>query len=141
MLVTKNSDLALALNREENRTETVGESSNEVIPSDDEELSGLGPDAGRQGSPQSGSDEEDHRGSVGDQVTVTTKCRKRRHKRSSQLLTKRRKDYEECIGRTHSLFQGFRDQTIVKWNSKLRLASGKISNKVRWVCLRAHVCV
>ena len=38
--------------------------------------------------------------------------------------------YEEYISTQHSAFEGYRDETIAKWDAKLRIASGKLSNKV-----------
>ena len=38
--------------------------------------------------------------------------------------------YEEYISAQHAAFMGYRDETITKWDAKLRIASGKLSNKV-----------
>ena len=38
--------------------------------------------------------------------------------------------YEEYISAQHAAFEGYRDETVAKWDAKLRLASGKLTNKV-----------
>ena len=48
--------------------------------------------------------------------------------------------YEEYISTQHAAFVGYRDETIAKWDAKLRLASGKLTNKVHAVLttLKSH---
>lgn len=38
--------------------------------------------------------------------------------------------YEEHISAVHTAFESYRNETISKWDTKLRLASGKLTNKV-----------
>ena len=40
------------------------------------------------------------------------------------------RDYESYVSRVHTSFQLYRDDTIAKWNSKTRIAGGKVTNKV-----------
>ena len=140
-MLASNSDIADGLEKEGEEAVggTLGGTSDEEIPSDDEQLGELGRDSSCQGSPRSGLDKEDRCQDAGNQVTTIARGRKRRKKKCGGMLPKRRRDYEEDIGRTHAQFQRFRDETIAKWNSKLRLASGKISSKVSQ-CLWVFLC-
>ena len=48
----------------------------------------------------------------------------------SPSLSQKTSGYEDHISHTHSAFQSYQDETIAKWDTKLRLASGKLTNKV-----------
>ena len=48
-----------------------------------------------------------------------------------QVLSSGRRDYENYIARTHEKFRSFRDSTIDKWSKKTKIASGKITSKVK----------
>ena len=39
--------------------------------------------------------------------------------------------YESCIAKVHDQLKPYRDSTITKWSNKTRLASGKVTSKVR----------
>ena len=42
-----------------------------------------------------------------------------------------RRDYEGYIARTHECLKSFRNSTVEKWSKKTKIASGKITSKVR----------
>ena len=48
-----------------------------------------------------------------------------------QVLSSGRRDYETYVANTHEKFRSFRDITIDKWSKKTKIASGKITSKVR----------
>ncbi len=39
-------------------------------------------------------------------------------------------DYESYLSSVHTAFQAYRDETITKWNTKTRIAGGKVTSKV-----------
>lgn len=56
-----------------------------------------------------------------------------------QITSAGRRDYEGYIAKTHESFRTFRDSTIEKWSKRTKIASGKISSKVRkQLCMSFH---
>ncbi len=62
-------------------------------------------------------------------ASVTPKSRKSQKKRKSPKEWEA--SSEEYIGSVHQQFAQYRNNTITKWNEKLKLASGKMTSKVR----------
>ena len=42
-----------------------------------------------------------------------------------------KRDYEGYIAKTHESLKSFRDSTIEKWSKRTKIASGKVTSKVR----------
>lgn len=42
-----------------------------------------------------------------------------------------KRDYEDYIAKTHESLKSFRDSTVEKWSKRTKIASGKITSKVR----------
>ena len=55
-------------------------------------------------------------------------------------LSQRTSGYEDHISHTHSAFQSYQDETIAKWDTKIRLASGKLTNKVVYTAVSGVYC-
>lgn len=50
-----------------------------------------------------------------------------------------RKEYEGYIAKTHESFRSFRDSTIEKWSKRTKIASGKVTSKVRKQLCMQHL--
>lgn len=77
---------------------------------------------------------DDAKNSNQDDVTGVTINR-----RAKWVLPNGRRNYEEYIGGVYKRMHPYRDATINKWNTKIRLSSGKINSKVREM-IYIHEC-